>query len=94
MALLPEADRLRIWRGLMRYWSSVGETTAFTKPDLKAAVDAIDTFLENNAAAINSALPQPFRGNATVEQKAVLLSGVIAMRYTKEWLRKLVGEVE
>lgn len=93
MAILPEENRLKIWRGLMRYWSSTGEEAPFTKANLKDAIDAIDLFMDNNALTINNAFPQPFRSNATVEQKAVLLSGVVAMRYTEEWLRRLVGEV-
>lgn len=94
MAQLPEDDRLKIWRGLMRYWSSTGEPTPFVKADLKAAVDALDTWLDDNAATVNSALPQPFRGAATQEQKAVLLSALVAMRYTEEWLTRLVGVVD
>jgi len=51
---------------------------------LRAAVDAVDTFLETNASAINSAIPQPARGVLTTKQKALLLMYVIGRRYVVE----------
>jgi hypothetical protein len=53
----------------------------FTKPDLVAAAQAIDTYLTDNAAAINTALPQPFRGTATNAQKAQMMSAVALRRW-------------
>ena len=78
MAVLIDADRLRIHRGLMRYWSNLRETVAgISKADLKAAVDAADSWVDNNAAAYNTALPATFRNNATASQKSLLLVGVV-----------------
>lgn len=94
MAQLTEAERLQIWRGFMRVLSRSGDECGFVKSDLKAAVDALDVFLENNAAAINSALPASFRTAATVDQKAFLLAAVVLRRYNVEALKKLVGEVD
>jgi hypothetical protein len=56
---------------------------AVTKADLRAAVDALDDFLNTNAAAINTAIPQPARGALTTTQKAKLLMFVIRQRYVK-----------
>lgn len=58
-----------------------GETITITKADLIAAVTAADVWLDNNAAAYNSAIPQPARGALTARQKARLLMAVIKRRY-------------
>jgi len=54
---------------------------AVTKSDIRAAVNAIDDYLVSNAAAINTAIPQPARGQLTTSQKALLLTYVIRRRY-------------
>lgn len=77
MALLPDLDRNRVWRWFMR---RNPEPCAFTKTDLRAAVDACDAWCENNTSSFNTALPQPFRGAATAQQKALLLSYVAQRR--------------
>lgn len=53
---------------------------ALSKPDVKAAVDAVDDWAEANASAYNSALPQPFRGTANASQKALILAYVCMRR--------------
>jgi len=81
MAVLNEASRIEVWAELMRQYSNDGESIGINKADLRAAVDALDTFMDNNAAAINSALPQPARGGLTTPQKAIMLSYVVLKRY-------------
>jgi len=76
MAVLPEQARDRIWRWFMRQNT---ENCGFTKDQLKAAVDATDTWLDSNAAAFNTALPAAFRTSASLQQKTLLLCWV-AMR--------------
>lgn len=76
MAVLPDLDRNRIWRWFMRQNL---EGLEVTKVDLRAAVDAADSWVDSNAASYNTALPQPFRGAATTTQKALLLC-YVAMR--------------
>lgn len=76
MVLLPDQDRERIWRWFMRRNS---DPCSYTKTDLRAAVNAVDVWVESNSAAFNTALPQPFRGQATADQKTLLLCWV-AMR--------------
>lgn len=95
MAVLPDIDRQRIWRGLMRYWSGLQESIAgITKTDLKAAVDAADVWVDNNTASYNAALPTAFRTNATAAQKSLLLVGVVLLRYNIDMLKRIFGEVD
>lgn len=81
MALLSEAERQEIWRALMRRWSRNSEVCSISKADLRAAVDAMDQFLEDNAAAVNAAIPQPARAELSVPQKALLLMYTTWRRY-------------
>ncbi|KKN37292.1 hypothetical protein LCGC14_0764910 [marine sediment metagenome] len=83
MAALPDADRVAIWREFMEDLSNRREGTPFSKGDLRAGVDALDGWLDANAASANTALPQPFRGAASVQQKALLLQFVIQKRYLR-----------
>lgn len=76
MAVLPDADRDRVWRAFMRRNL---DSSGFTKADLRAAVDATDSWIDSNAAAFNSALPAAFRTTATAAQKTLLFC-YVAMR--------------
>lgn len=76
MAELPEQDRNRIWRGFMRRNT---ENCGFTKEQLRAAVDACDTWIDANAASFNSSLPAAFRTTASLTQKTLLFC-YVAMR--------------
>ena len=79
MALLTDGQRRALWAAFQR--GDTGPMGALTKADLRAAVDALDAFLESNSAAINSAIPQPARGALTARQKAMLLVHVVDQRY-------------
>lgn len=81
MAVLSVADRQAISAKIMRDGSSVQDTYALLKTDLRAAVDAADAWVDANAASYNSALPLTARGALTVRQKALLLAYVILRRY-------------
>lgn len=83
MAVLTDIDRREIWAEIQRELSAVNEPLALSKTALKAAVDALDQFLSDNAATINNAIPQPARSSLTVPQKARLLMKVITQRYVK-----------
>lgn len=78
MALLPEAARARVWAHAMRA-AGLGPLPGITKPDLRAAVEATDQWIEDNAASYNAALPQPFRSQASMVQKTLLFC-YVAMR--------------
>lgn len=80
MAVLSDNDRFALWADYMRD-AAVGALAALTKAELRAAVDALDVFLNDNAATINNTIPQPARGALTSAQKALLLQYVVAKRY-------------
>lgn len=82
MAVLADQDRFDLWADYMRD-AAVDAMGAVTKADLRAAVNALDVFLNDNAAAINSAIPQPARAQLTSAQKALLLMYVVSKRYLK-----------
>lgn len=83
MPVLVDADRREVWAEYMREMSGNAESTSLTKADLRAAVNALDDFLNANATAINNAIPQPAQGALTTAQKARLLVYVIRQRYIK-----------
>ena len=77
MALLDAANRLKVGDHSMR---QVGAALAsLTKPDLRAAVDATDQWIDDNTASFNAALPLNFRTIADLQNKTLLFCWV-AMR--------------
>jgi len=79
----------------MRYWSNLWENCgALSKADLRAAVDATDTWIDNNQASYNAALPEPSRTELTAAQKTLLLCAVALMRQGVGFLRQIFGEVD
>ncbi len=83
MAVLPDVDRVEIWREMMSDISGRREESSFSKGDLRLAVSELDGWLNDNAASANAALSQPFRGAASVQQKALLMQFVIQGRYLR-----------
>lgn len=49
--------------------------------DIRAAVDAIDNWLEANRASFNSAIPIPAKSGLTLKQKMKLLMLVVSKRW-------------
>jgi hypothetical protein len=49
--------------------------------ELRAAVDAIDQWIDDNASSFNSSIPQPARSSLTAKQKARLLVWVVRRRF-------------
>lgn len=97
MAELSTADRQRIWRGLMRNWSRLRESMALNKDDLQAAVDATDTWINDNQAAFNNALPTAAKNNLAADQKTLLFCAVALMRVdpgVAAYLTRIFGEVD
>lgn len=82
MAALIDQDRFDLMAQLMRDIAFVS-ASGVTKADLRAAVDAIDSYLNTNASAINTAIPQPARANLSIPIKALLLMYVVQKRYLK-----------
>jgi len=81
MAVLPDAERVTVWALLMRKFSDDKDSIGITKAQLRAAVDAADTWADANAAAYNSALPTAARNGLTTKQKVLILMYVITRRW-------------
>jgi len=77
MAVLSSADRARIWRGLMRYWSTQGTTVDEDKEALFVLVGDTDTWIDDNQAGYNAALTE---NSLTAAQKTLLFCAVALMR--------------
>lgn len=80
MAVLSDTDRARTAIHVMRNVMSVFGTMPVNKTDLRAAIDAADTWADSNQASFVTALPQPFRGASSAQQKTLLLCWVIMRR--------------
>lgn len=74
---LPDVDRRQVWAHFMRAGTG---PDGVNKPDLRAAVDAIDAWVDANQASFNTAIPQPARGQLTAAQKSLLLMFVVMRR--------------
>lgn len=82
MAVLPTADRQRLWGDLMEGLSSRREGVGtLTKTDLRAAVDAMDSWIDANAASFNSAIPLPARTALTAKQKVAIFMAIVKRRW-------------
>lgn len=79
MAVMDTTNRFRTFAQAMRDWPTNVGLPNVTKADLRAAVDATDTWIDSNTSSYNSALPQPFRTAATLPQKTFLFC-YVAMR--------------
>lgn len=77
MAVLSNADRESVWAQTMRQVACSG----VLKAELRAAIDAIDNWVDANATAFNTAIPQPARSALTSKQKAALLMYVVSRRF-------------
>ena len=82
MAVLSNADRKEIWAQYMRTVSQAGEAYgALSKADLRAAVNATDQWIEDNAGSYNSTIPLPARTALSVAQKTRLFNFVATKRF-------------
>ncbi len=82
MAIMTTGDRAECWADYMRNPDAT-DVFGLTKPDLRAALDAVDQWVSDNTAAFNTALPQPARTALTPAQKARLLLWVVRWRWLK-----------
>jgi len=81
MAILSAADRLAGYQAFVQEFMRLGGTATITKAELRAAFDALDQWLSDNAASANAAIPLPARSALTTQQKALLMQEVIRRRY-------------
>jgi hypothetical protein len=80
LAVLSGAARAVITAHIQRPQQVFGALGTLTKADLRAAVDATDQWIDDNAAAYNTALSQPARGALTADQKTLLFCFVALRR--------------
>ena len=76
MAALDSTARQAIRDAFMRR-RNVG---TITKPDLIAAIDATDDWIDGAQASFNTALPEPFKSATTIDQKTLLFCYVALKR--------------
>lgn len=81
MAVLSANDRLLGAAEYLRLRNVVRDPIECTKPDVRAAFNALDDYFNTNAAAINTAIPLPARTSLTTAQKARLTIAVLERRY-------------
>lgn len=82
MAVLSDPDRAALSALMQSDWSNDRESFAgISKADLRAAINAVDAWVDSNASAYNTAIPQPVRAALTAKQKARLLIYVVKRRW-------------
>jgi hypothetical protein len=82
MATLTPEARQECWAEYMRTFHEL-EHLSITKLDLRAAFDACDQWVNDNALAFNQTLPQPARGAMTASQKSRMLTFIAKWRYDR-----------
>lgn len=94
MAELSTADRERVVRGLMRFWSrtenqqTVGAKTA----EILVTVNETDDWIEANQASYNGSLT--YTALFTAAQKTFIFCAVALARVSITILRRILGEVD
>ena len=74
---LSAADRVLV-RALWQRDQAI--PAALTKPDFQAAVVAVDDWVDAATTSYVNALPQPFKGATSADQKILLLMYVLLRR--------------
>jgi hypothetical protein len=80
MAVLTTQQRADLSADIQRILSAKREVIPSVKAALDAAIAAADDWAEANTGSFNGALPQPYRGAASTEQKLFLLESVLRKR--------------
>jgi hypothetical protein len=93
MAELTQAEKTRITKGMMQYWSVLFEEIGLTKTELYQAVSATDTWIDDNAASYAAALPAAAQSGLTGAQKTILFCIVATYRVSEALAVKLVGRL-
>jgi hypothetical protein len=78
MAVLSDADRKAAW---VRWMRENRAEVPISKVELRAAIDAVDQWVDDNAVGYNQALPVAARSGLTATQKARLLWFVVKRRF-------------
>lgn len=83
MAVLNAQDRLDGAGEWMQGRTQERDPIVGVKADIRAAFNAMDVWMEANAASLNAAIPLPARTALTQPQKAKLFQKVIEWRYLR-----------
>jgi len=79
--VMTNTDRIAVMRQFAKKIFQDAKATAnMDTVELKAAVDAVDGWVDANRGPYNNALPAPFKTTATPQQKALLLTYVVMKR--------------
>ena len=81
MAVLSETDRVGEWSNYMSELSAVGGTYDLLKAEVRAAIDAVDDWVDANLSSFNTALPIAARTALSSSQKARLLLFIVEKRF-------------
>lgn len=81
MAVLSNGERATLWAGIMSKLSSLREPIGVSKIDGRAAINAVDQWINDNTASFNAAIPEPARSALTIGQKLRMLKVVINRRW-------------
>ena len=81
MAVLNASQRLQAYVEWVRDICFRRSAVYGTKDQMRAVVDAVDTWVDDNQASYNSALPLPFRTSASAQEKSEVLMFVIRKRF-------------
>jgi hypothetical protein len=81
MAVLSDTDRNAGYVEFLNLRNLDRDALEITKPNVRAAFDALDDWVNSQQATINAAIPQPARAAMTTSQKAKLLIAVLNRRY-------------
>jgi hypothetical protein len=84
MANLIDADRKAVWADFMARMKPENRAGSMTKLDFRAAVDALDTWIADNAATINAVFPTASRNALTNVEKIGVFAYVALKRFGKE----------
>lgn len=82
MAVMTDQQRSNAWAEMMRH-IPLGETLTVTKGTLRSILNAVDSVVNTNAAALNSAIVaiEPAWNSLSTQQKAYVFNWVVTNRY-------------
>lgn len=83
----------QVWKAFLRIALPIRGACIWNKDVLRAVTPAVDTWHGDNAASFNSALPQPFRGNATADEKLAMNALVSLARMSSEMRNSFIAAV-
>lgn len=81
MAILTDEQREEEWADFMYTLSNAAERLDLNKPELRAAINATDDWIEANSASFNNALPAAAKAALTAKQKTRLFMAVARKRF-------------